>query len=166
MPYNITSLFAPLISILSLSHLFTPTASTGFHRRNLATIRSIYAQNVYPISLAFIHNQTLPPGLFDEKATGRITPLGNFTGFAESTEYFFALNPVPEAPLYQAFTKAEVVAFQSSCAAVATSVVWLTLGVYNPGAADHLKDISVLKQVCTNAVLSNSSISPLPLNHP
>ena len=148
MHHNITSLLTPLTSILSLSRFFTPAASTDFHRRNLATIESIYAQNVYPTSLAFTRNQTVPHGLFDEKATGRITPLGNFTGFAESTEYFFALSPVPEAPLYQAFTKAQVVAYQSSCAEVATSIVWLTLGVYNPGATDHLKDIAVLKQVC------------------
>lgn len=28
-------------------------------------------------------------------ATGRISPLGNFTGFDDSTEYFFALSPIP-----------------------------------------------------------------------
>lgn len=148
MQFSLISLFPSLTRILPFLLTFSvSTASQNFHDRNLATVNAIYAQNLYPTNLGFLRNQTVPQGLFDKNATGRITPLGNFTGFDESTEYFFALSPVPTAPLYQAFIKAEVVAYQSECAQVASSIVWLTLGVYNPGAVDHLKEIAVLKQV-------------------
>ena len=154
MHFNATSLLVGLTSLLALSpsprnskSLNNTTKIPAFQRRNLATIQKVYSLNLYPTNLAFLDNQTVPPGLFDEHASGRITPLGNFTDFAESTEYFFGLSLTPEDPDNLAFTKVEVVEYQSSCAEVASSVAWLYLGVYNPGAANHGQVVSVLKQV-------------------
>lgn len=74
----------------------------------------------------------MPPGLFDPNATGRITPLGNFTGFEDSIEYFFGLAPMPQTNaaglgLYEA----DIVAFASGCPEVAASVVYLKGGPVN-----------------------------------
>ena len=154
MHFNVTSLLVGLTSLLTLSpsprnskSLSNTTNPPSFQHRNLATIQKIYSLNLYPTNLAFLDNQTVPPGFFDEHASGRITPFGNFTDFAESTEYFFGLSLTPEDPDNLAFTKVEVVEYQSSCAEVASSVAWLYLGVYNPGAANHGQVVSVLKQV-------------------
>ena len=95
-----------------------------------------------------MHGSTaVPPGLFNEKATGRITPLGNFTGFVDSIEYFFGLVPTPDPPAYLAISAADVVSFTSGCAEVAASVVYLTISVYNPGAPNHGQFRTKLKQV-------------------
>lgn len=122
---------------------------TSFQQRNLNTITAIYKRNVYPTSLAFAQNGTasVPPGLFNENAQGRITPLGNFTGFNDSTEYFFALAPIPRAPTYAGFSKIQIISFQSECPNVASSVVYITSSVIHPGAPDDGKFISILKQV-------------------
>ena len=120
-----------------------------FQQRNLNTITKIYERNIYPTNLEFIVNgsKAVPPGLFNENASGRITPLGNFTGFNDSTEYFFALSPVPQAPTYGGFSKIQVVEFQSQCPNVASSVVYITMSVINPGAPNNGQLISTLKQV-------------------
>ncbi|KUI58470.1 hypothetical protein VP1G_05766 [Cytospora mali] len=83
-------------------------------------------------------------------AAGRITPLGNFTGFQDSIEYFFGLAPVPQATGEGIF-EADVVAFSSECPEVASSVVYLKVGKVNnvtggllPGAE---AGVSILKQV-------------------
>jgi hypothetical protein len=94
------------------------------------------------------HGSTaVPPGLFNENATGRITPLGNFTGFIDSIEYFFGLVPTPEPPAYLAISAAELVSFASGCAEVAASVVYLTISVHNPGVPNHGQFRTKLKQV-------------------
>lgn len=122
----------------------------SFQQRNLDTITKIYERNVYPTNLQFITNgsSSVPAGLFNENATGRITPLGNFTGFKESTEYFFALSPVPLPPTYGAFSKIQIVEYQSQCANVASSVVYITSSVIHPGAPNDGQLISTLKQAC------------------
>ena len=89
----------------------------------------------------------VPPGLFNENATGRITPLGNFTGFIDSIEYFFGLVPTPDPPAYLTISAADVVSFTSGCAEVAASVVYLTISVHNPGAPNHGQFRTKLKQV-------------------
>jgi len=121
----------------------------SFQQRNLDTITKIYERNKYPTNLEFITNgsRSVPAGLFNENAAGRITPLGNFTGFQESTEYFFALSPVPLPPTYGGFSKIQIVEFQSQCANVASSVVYITMSVINPGAPNDGQLISTLKQV-------------------
>ena len=121
----------------------------SFQQRNLNTITQIYERNVYPTNLEFIQKgpSSVPAGLFNENATGRITPLGNFTGFNDSTEYFFALSPVPQAPTYRGFSKIQIVEFQSQCPSVAASVVYITMSIIHPGAADNGQFVATLKQV-------------------
>ena len=121
----------------------------SFQQRNLDTITSIYSRNLYPANLEFALNGTasVPPGLFNANATGRITPLGNFTGFKDSTEYFFALSPIPMAPNYVGFSKIQIVSFQSECPEVAASVVYITASIINPGGPGNGQIVKTLKQV-------------------
>ena len=121
----------------------------SFQQRNLNTITSIYSRNLYPTNLEFALNgsASVPPGLFNANATGRITPLGNFTGFKDSTEYFFALSPLPTAPNYVGFTKIQIVSFQSACPEVAASVVYITASVIDPGGPRDGQFVANLKQV-------------------
>lgn len=123
----------------------------SFQQRNLDTITKIYERNVYPTNLQFITNgsSSIPAGLFNENAAGRIAPLGNFTGFNESTEYFFSLSPVPLPPTYGGFSKIQIVEFQSQCANVASSVVYITMSVIHSGAPNDGQLISTLKQACS-----------------
>ncbi|KAL8707596.1 MAG: hypothetical protein Q9220_007383 [cf. Caloplaca sp. 1 TL-2023] len=136
-----------------LALLFLTLGSSGkqisFKQRNFDTVNKIYARTVYPNNLAFIANgsASVPPGLFNDKATGRISPVGNFTGFEDSTEYFFGLAPIPRAPAYTAFTKAQIVEFTSGCPSVAASVVYFTNSVVNSGAPNNGQYVTTLKQV-------------------
>ena len=126
-----------------------PTWSLNYEQRNLQTITAIYNRTVYPENLAFLQNgsASVPAGLFNPNATGRVSPIGNFSGFQESTEYFFALAPVPQAPRYVAFSKAQIVEFTSGCPDVAASVVYFTNSVVNETAANFGQYVTTLKQV-------------------
>lgn len=104
-----------------------------FHTKTQAA-RLLTNRQVYPNNAPIIAQggSAVPPGLFDPNATGRITPLGNFTGFEDSIEYFFGLAPMPQTNaaglgLYEA----DVVAFASGCPEVAASVVYLKGGPVN-----------------------------------
>ena len=123
--------------------------SKSFQQRNLDTITSIYNRNLYPANLEFALNgsASVPPGLFNANATGRITPLGNFTGFKDSTEYFFALSPIPQPPNYVGFSKIQIVSFQSACPEVAASVVYITASILNPTGPGNGQFVATLKQV-------------------
>src|SRR5947209_18932286 len=72
----------------------------SFAERNLNTIRKIYNLTVYPNQLPIIAQggSAVPSGLFSPSASGRVTPIGNFTSFEDSIEYSFALAPVPVRP--------------------------------------------------------------------
>ncbi|KAL8794201.1 MAG: hypothetical protein Q9195_003269 [Heterodermia aff. obscurata] len=127
-----------------------PSVSVAsFQQRNLNTITAIYQRNVYPTNLEFIVNgsSSVPKGLFNTNVSGRITPIGNFTGFQDSVEYFFALAPVPQPPLCYGFSKIQIVEFSSQCPGVAASVVYITESVINPGAANDGQKVATLKQV-------------------
>lgn len=87
----------------------------------------------------------MTPGLFNAKALGRISPVGNFTNFNQSVEYFFGLSGTQSAPSYQYFDKAELVSFSSDCPEVASSTVWFSTSVKPPGKAPTY--VSSLKQV-------------------
>ncbi|KAG9242310.1 hypothetical protein BJ878DRAFT_178465 [Calycina marina] len=126
-----------------------PGKKVDYYARNLKTVSSIYNLTVFPHNVPIIVNgsKAVPPGLFAPTATGRVSPLGNFTGFDDSIEYFFALALVPSAPAYAVFTSAKVIEFSCGCAEVASSVAYLETRVYAPGAPDHNKYLSTLKQV-------------------
>lgn len=64
-------------------------------------------------------------------------------------QYFFALAPVPNPnnPNSTVLTRAEIVAFQSDCPEVASSIVYLHTGIYNPNSTENGKEVSILKQV-------------------
>ncbi|MCJ1314947.1 hypothetical protein MMC15_000261 [Xylographa vitiligo] len=117
--------------------------------RNLHTIQSIYNLTVYPNNVPIILHgaSAVPAGLFNEQATGRIDPVGVFTGFNESVEYFFGLAPLPGPPTNVTISKAEVVEFNSGCPHVASSVVYLVCSAYSPGQPDNGKFVATLKQV-------------------
>lgn len=136
-----------------------------FAERNLDTISKIYNRTTYPTLLEFIANgsASVPQGLFNANAKGRITPVGNFTGFDDSTEYFFALSPVPVAPAYETFLSAKVTHFTSGCPKIAASVVYFRTGIFHPGSPDDGKYITTLKQVFSLSNLQNfSSTCDLP----
>ncbi|PQE19434.1 hypothetical protein CJF30_00009834 [Rutstroemia sp. NJR-2017a BBW] len=148
-----------LLVLISLSALGLVSAdAVDYQARNLATISKIYNTTIYPNNLPILRNgsSATPPGLFNQNASGRISPLGNFTGFADSTEYFFALSPNPGQtgpgiiePNYNAFTSFEIYSYSSSCASVAQSVVYLVTTIVRPGHPDDGKLVSKLKQIAT-----------------
>ncbi|KAL8741418.1 MAG: hypothetical protein Q9190_005972, partial [Brigantiaea leucoxantha] len=137
------------LSLLACWALISSAELTGYQKRNYDTIARLYNRTVYPTNLQFIANgsASVPPGLFNPNATGRITPVGNFTDFDDSTEYFFALAPIPQAPRYGAFAKAEIVEFTSGSPDVAATVVYFTTRVFNPNATNNGEYITTLKQV-------------------
>lgn len=121
-----------------------------WHSRNYRTISEIYNLTVYPKNVGVFGNGTtnVPAGLFNENATGRISPAGVFNGFQDSVEYFFGLSPRPQQPGPGViFSSAQVVEFASACPKVASSTVYFTTSVYDPGQPDNGAYISTLKQV-------------------
>ena len=129
----------------------THSSLPDYAQRNLDTIRRIYNLTVYPNNVPIVNRgaEAVPPGLFNQDATGRVSPVGNFTGFADSIEYFFALAPTPQLSNGIGFYAAEVVEFTSGCAEVATSLVYLRTGHVDEKtvALDKSKPTSTLSQV-------------------
>ncbi|KAL0060194.1 hypothetical protein AAF712_013041 [Marasmius tenuissimus] len=144
--------FVAVADLTSCAIVETRQTSTDSHvQRNLNTIKSIYNLTVYPHNVPIIQQgaSAVPPGLFDPSATGRITPLGNFTGFEDSIEYFFGLAPVPQNSAGSAIFKSEVVEFTSGCPEVASSVVYLYVGQVNQTTGELVEGAKVtpLKQI-------------------
>ncbi|KAF3938897.1 hypothetical protein ABW19_dt0210174 [Dactylella cylindrospora] len=141
-------------SSTSTSSSATPTSSpppTGnpARDRNWKTINHIYNLTIFPnqVPIITMGGAAVPDGLFAEHATGRISPVGNFTDFEDSIEYFFALPPLPISNKNSAaFTRFEVVQFSSECPEVAASTVYLYASVVNTTSPDNGKLISILKQ--------------------
>ena len=78
-------LFFALVASLACS------AQTGYGEpdwssRNLATITKIYNLTLYPNQLPILSGggKAVPPGLFNDQASGRISPVGNFTTFEDT----------------------------------------------------------------------------------
>ena len=157
--FHIISLFLPLATLILLGSAknYTPQAS-----RNLATIKAIYNLTVFPNNVPFITQgfSVIPAGLFNANATGRVSPLGNFSGFEESAEYFFGLAPTPQAPFYAAFATADVVEF-SSCGDVASSVVTFDARVLNQSRPDFGKHVTYLKEVSCAGTASGLKFNQL-----
>lgn len=136
--------------LIVVCFLLSSVFASGTSRRNLKTIQSIYNHTIYPNNVPIIESdgKALPSGLFSQFATGRVSPLGNFTGFTDSIEYFFALAPVPSpSNLFQGITKAEIVEFTSGCDEVAASTVHLTVSIINPNDTRHGEIVGTIKQV-------------------
>lgn len=120
-------------------------------QRNLDTIRRIYNLTVYPNNIPIVNHgaEAVPPGLFNLDATGHVSPVGNFFGFADSIEYFFALAPMPQISNGVGFYAADIVEFTSGCPEVAASLVYLRTARYNKttGEIDKSKPTTTLTQV-------------------
>jgi hypothetical protein len=103
----------------------------------------------------------VPPGLFNENATGRVDPVGNFTGFDDSIEYFFALAPVPSTNLASAvISRIQITEFSSACPNIAASVVYLFCNVENQTSPDNGKTLGPLKEVSDISIFGICSRSP------
>lgn len=99
----------------------------SWYQRNWQTVQTVYDYAVYPANAAIIAEggKAVPSGLFAPDVTGRVSPVGNFSGFEDSIEDFFALAPAPHGnPAGTVFYKAEVVDFISACPDVAASLVY------------------------------------------
>lgn len=159
LPIILTLSYCPTALTLRAAGLKLPQWST----RNLHTIQNIYNLTVYPNNKPILENgaAAVPPGLFNNKATGLVSPIGNFSGFDDSIEYFIALAPAPQNDPGVAFYAAEVVEFTSGCPDVAASVVYQQTGTVDPVTAelDKSKPTSTLTQVCPKVTVP--SLSPL-----
>jgi hypothetical protein len=128
-----------------------------YEQRNFKTVTSIYNLAIYPNQLPIFEQGavSVPPGLFNENATGRVDPVGNFTGFEDSIEYFFALAPVPQANSASvAISSIQITEFSSACLEVAASVVYLFCSVVNSNSSDNGTPLAPLKQVSDKSVFS------------
>lgn len=127
-----------------------------YAQRNLDTIRKIYNLTVYPNNAPIVAKgaAAVPPGLFNQHATGRVSPVGNFSGFNDSIEYFFALAPTPQAEGGLGIYQADVLEFTSGCPEVAASLVYLRTGHVDEktGALDTSKPTSTLSQVWRDSI--------------
>jgi len=122
----------------------------SWKERNFNTISSIYNLTVFPHQLPIIQGggAGVPKGLFAKDVVGRVDPVGDFVGFEDSIEYFFALAPLPNGNgASSAITSYKITEFSSACKGVAASVVYLYCSVVNPGAPNHGKALAPLKQV-------------------
>ncbi|CZT23325.1 uncharacterized protein RCC_09037 [Ramularia collo-cygni] len=118
--------------------------------RNLKTIETIYDLTVYPKNVPVITggDASVPPNLFSSNATGRFSPVGEFVGFSEAWESFFAFAPAPRNGSGLAIYKADVVNFVSACPEVASSVVYLRTGIVSEsGELDRSAPTSTLSQI-------------------
>lgn len=128
-----------------------------FEHRNYETIRRIYNLTVYPEQIPILVQgaAAVPADLFNENATGRVSPVGAFEGFEDSIEYFFALAPIPQSnPLFAAISRIQITEFTSGCPDVAASVVYLFCNVTNPSSPDNGKALAPLKQVSGYSTIS------------
>ncbi|KAK8226044.1 hypothetical protein HDK77DRAFT_501285 [Phyllosticta capitalensis] len=125
---------------LSISASLKHASKEAYYERNLRTVQAIYNLTVYPNNAPIVAQggPAVPPGLFNPEAKGRVTPLGNFTTFEESIEYFFALAPIPSAtPAKTGIYRADLVSFVTGCPEIAASVVYLRTGTVDPQTAVH-----------------------------
>ena len=127
--------------------------SRNFEQRNFKTVSRIYNLTVYPNQLPIFTSGAagVPAGRFSKDVVGRVDPVGDFVGFQDSIEYFFALAPLPQGnAALAAITSYQITEFTSSCRDVAASVVYLYCSVVNPGSPDNGRALAPLKQVRAN----------------
>lgn len=142
----ILSILAAAVAIGSCD---ATSQNTNWQQRNYNTISTLYNTTIYPNNQPFIAKglTALPKGLFNVNATGRISPVGNFSGIDDTVEYFFGLTPPVQPPLYDTWTKAQIVSFSSGCPEVASSVVYGETTGVNPNASTFGQKVSTVKQV-------------------
>ncbi|KAK6508742.1 hypothetical protein TWF506_010819 [Arthrobotrys conoides] len=131
------------------SRYTAPPSGNPYRDRNFNTIHHIYNLTIFPNQVPIITfgASAVPNGLFADHASGRISPVGNFTDFEDSIEYFFALPPLPISNKNSAaFTRFELVQFSSECPEIAASTVYLYAEVVNATSPDNGKLVSILKQ--------------------
>ncbi|KAI9786480.1 MAG: hypothetical protein M1839_006940 [Geoglossum umbratile] len=147
--FVLPSLILHIILLLTAVTHALPRPQLPHEARNLATLRSIYNLTIWPNQLPIFAGGAagVPQGLFNANASGRVDPVGNFTGFEDSIEYFFALAPTPDSGVRSVITKAEIVEFSSSCPEVAASVVYLETGKMDPANPGKMEKLATLKQV-------------------
>ena len=158
-------LFVSLVPCFILACLISSTRSlysgmNHYEQRNFRALSKIYNLTVYPNQLPILQHGAagVPPGLFNQNATGRIDPIGNFTGFQDSIEYFFALAPVPQTnPSSQAFSGIQLTEFSSACPDVAASVVFFFTSVVNPNSSNNGKPLPPLKQVSAQPTFDSAA---------
>jgi hypothetical protein len=138
-----------------------------YEKRNFDTVKSIYELTIYPNQLPILEQGAagVPPGLFNENATGRVDPVGNFTGFEDSIEYFFALAPVPQTNAASTvITSIQITEFSSACEDVAASVVYLFCNEEDSSSAGNgrppLKEVAFWKFDECGAVLKYDAWIP------
>lgn len=139
----------------------------NWEQRNFDTVKKIYELTVYPNQLPILQQgaAAVPPGLFNEDATGRVDPVGNFSGFEDSIEYFFALAPVPSTNAAStAISRIQITEFSSACPDVAASVVYLFCNVVDQ-SADNGKTLAPLKEV-SNEINFQHMRAIIPLIRP
>jgi hypothetical protein len=139
----------------------------NYEQRNFDTVKSIYELTIFPNQLPILEGGAagVPPGLFSENATGRVDPVGNFTGFDDSIEYFFALAPVPQTNAAStAITSIQITEFSSACPDVAASVVYLYCNVEDSNSTDNGKALVPLKEVSETPIFSIYMHANIPLS--
>ncbi|KAF3918327.1 hypothetical protein ABW21_db0206354 [Orbilia brochopaga] len=127
----------------------SPPPDDSFKKRNYDTIHRIYNLTIFPnqVPIITLGGAAVPPGLFANDTSGRISPVGNFTDFEDSIEYFFALPPIPQSNKNNAaFSRFELAQFSSECPEVAASTVYLYASIVNPGGPDDGKLVTILRQ--------------------
>ena len=140
------SILLPLLPMVRA----TAGPPSNWQQRNYDTVKAIYNLTIYPHNLAFLRDgeKAIPEGLFNANVKGRVTPVGDFSGAADSIEYFFGLTPPAQAPFYGTWTQADLVSFTSGCPEVASSVVYgTTTGVNSSMAGTYGKNFASIKQV-------------------
>lgn len=137
-----------------------PARKCDDKQRNFNTISTIYNLTVYPNQLPVfeIGAAGVPSGLFNQNVVGRVDPVGDFVGFQDSIEYFFALAPLPQGNAASAaITSYKITEFTSACLDVAASVVYLFCSVVNPGSPDNGTPLATLKQVSERAASATTA---------
>lgn len=110
------------------------------------------------MNLVFIFRTAVPPGLFNQNVTGRVSPTRSFTAFEDSIEYFLALSLVPNQ------AEADIVDFTPGCAEAAASYA-SKLGQLIPhlGVLVNRSDTTTLKQNSVDDCLSQLSRQPFKI---
>jgi len=130
--------------------IWWPVWKSRNDQRNFGTISRIYNLTVYPNQLPIFESGAagIPSGLFSQDVVGRVDPVGEFIGFQDSIEYFFALSPLPQGNAASAaITGYQITEFSSACLNVAASVVYLFCSVVSPGSPNDGQQLAPLKQV-------------------